>query len=90
MHEFVVDKDPVVDPVVREVMNCADSFPENVKVGGVSEVDVQADTSSWELREGLDGNREDDCEGRGTSALESPEEVGIVLRVDGPEVTCSS
>ena len=64
--------------VIGEV---ADARPEELEVGGMGAIDVENDARRGQIGEGCDGRRENYRKSGGTSALESPVEVWVLLGV---------
>lgn len=72
---LVVDKHPILDPAIGEVMECTKCFP---AVLDVEAIEGEDNAGCRYFRECLDGDRDDDGECGGSTTFESPEEVRIL------------
>jgi hypothetical protein len=76
--------------VIGQVMEDVNALSEQLGIVGVSGVDVENRAGSRDFWESLDCDGNDDSESAGTAALESPEKVGVFLRVGSYVLALSS
>ena len=77
----------VLDPEVGKIVVRGNTLIEESLVGRVGEVDVKAEGGGGKFGEGLDGGRKDYAKGTRSSTLESPVEIGVLVRVGSDNIS---